>query len=230
MTTKKATKKTVKAVKLKDAGEHDSTEKTILKPVEAPIETVGIPPEAEPTKEATVVHPLQDEASEEKTLQPSKSLGAFCEILQVKRINPEAKLPARSHPKDSGLDIFALESFQIRRGERVSARTGIAVSVPTGCVGKLEEKSGLAEQYGLQVLGGVIDENYTGEVKVMLYNPKSWKRGHAGRQVPNEVIQFNAGDKICQMVIGRISLANAEWVDELGETDRGEGGFGSTGA
>jgi len=97
------------------------------------------------------------------------------------------------------------------------ARTGLAVAIPQGFYGRIAPRSGLASKNGLDVLAGVIDSDYRGEVCCLLYNTS------------DEAIELPAGSKICQLIIEQIITPEPEWASELEETARGAGGFGSTG-
>ena len=137
--------------------------------------------------------------------------------LSFMRLDPKATLPTRGSLHAAGLDIYSIEDVAIEPKQRALVRTGLAVAIPAGCYGRIAPRSGLATQKGLDVLAGVVDPDYRGEVFCLLYN--------AG----DELIQLPAASKICQLIIERIITPNAVWVDEISETDRGSGGFGSTG-
>jgi dUTP pyrophosphatase len=138
-------------------------------------------------------------------------------VLSFKRLDPNAILPARGSSRAAGLDIYAIEALTIQPAERVLARTGLAVAIPKGYYGRLAPRSGLATQKGLDTLAGVIDADYRGEVLCLLYN--------AG----DESIQLPAQSKICQLILEKIITPTAIWADEISDTVRGGGGFGSTG-
>jgi deoxyuridine 5'-triphosphate nucleotidohydrolase len=138
-------------------------------------------------------------------------------LLSFKRLDLKAILPTRGSSLAAGLDIYAIEDLTIEPGERALARSGLAVAIPEGYYGRLAPRSGLATQKGLDTLAGVIDADYRGELRCLLYN--------AG----NETIHLPAQSKICQLIIERIITPLAVWADEISETDRGSGGFGSTG-
>ena len=147
-----------------------------------------------------------------------------------------AKMPTRAHPFDAGLDLYTPErcfvprsTFRLSRNPwaigpdtpevrigSVTIDTGVHVEIPEGYVGFIKSKSGLNVNHGLTA-EGVIDAHYTGSIKVKLYNHNS------------DDYQFNVGDKIAQLVILKCELPDLELVDSLEETDRGDGGFGSTG-
>jgi deoxyuridine 5'-triphosphate nucleotidohydrolase len=138
-------------------------------------------------------------------------------LLSFKRLDQKAILPTRGSSLAAGLDIYAIEDLTIRPGERALARSGLAVAIPEGYYGRLAPRSGLATQKGLDTLAGVIDADYRGELRCLLYNAGS------------ETIHLPAQSKICQLIIERIITPAAAWADEISETDRGDSGFGSTG-
>lgn len=137
--------------------------------------------------------------------------------LSFKRLDSAATLPTRGSSQAAGLDIFSIEEVVIEPNQRSLVRTGLAVAIPEGYYGRVAPRSGLAVQNGLDVLAGVIDSDYRGEVRCLLYN--------AG----DEAIHLPAQTKICQLIIEKIITPGAVWADEISDTDRGGGGFGSTG-
>lgn len=137
--------------------------------------------------------------------------------LQIKKLHPDAKLPSFAHATDAGMDLFTVEDVNLDPGERYSVPTGLSLAVPAGHVGLIWDKSGVAQTRGLKTLGGVIDAGYTGEVFVGMVN------------VGSESQTFIAGDKIAQLLIQKVEHPKIIEVDELDETTRGEGRFGSTG-
>lgn len=141
----------------------------------------------------------------------------IAEPLRFKRLDPRAVLPARGSALAAGLDICAIEDLKIEPGDRALARTGLSVAIPDGYYGRIAPRSGLATKQGLDVLAGVIDADYRGEILCLLYN--------AG----DEIIQLAAASKICQLIIEKIITPTAVWADDIDETERGSGGFGSTG-
>ena len=126
-------------------------------------------------------------------------------------------LPQRGSALAAGLDIFSIEDVDIPPRQRAAARTGLAVAIPAGFYGRIAPRSGLAAKKGLDVLSGVIDSDYRGEVLCLLYNTS------------DETINLPAGSKICQLIIEQIITPDAAWANELDDTARGAGGFGSTG-
>ena len=138
-------------------------------------------------------------------------------ILSFKRLDPRAVLPSRGSASAAGLDIHAIEDVTIPPGQRCLARTGLAVAIPEGYYGRIAPRSGLATKNGLDTLAGVVDADYRGEIGCLLYNAGS------------ETIHLPAQSKICQLIIEKIITPAPTWADEITETDRGSGGFGSTG-
>lgn len=137
--------------------------------------------------------------------------------LLIKKLHPEAKVPAFAHATDAGLDLCSLEEVTLAPGERKSLRTGIAMAIPDGHVGLVWDKSGIAHKGGLKTLGGVIDAGYRGEIFVGLLN------------TGDSAYVFGIGDKVAQILIQAIVQPELVLADELPEADRGEGAFGSTG-
>ena len=131
-------------------------------------------------------------------------------------LDPGAKMPTRAHATDAGLDIYAMDTQVVPAKDSVIFDTGVHMELPDGTVGFLKSKSGLNVNYGI-TSEGVIDVGYTGSIKVKLYN-------HSGRDYT-----VKAGDKISQLVILPILTPYLELVDKLEDTERGDGGFGSTG-
>jgi dUTP pyrophosphatase len=139
------------------------------------------------------------------------------EVLRFKQLDSRAVLPRRGSALAAGLDICSIEDLALGPKQRVTARTGLAVAIPPGFYGRIAPRSGLAAKNGLDVLAGVIDSDYRGEVCCLLYNTS------------DEVIQLAAGSKICQLIVEQIITPEAAWASDLDETARGAGGFGSTG-
>ncbi|WP_295643054.1 dUTP diphosphatase [uncultured Corynebacterium sp.] len=143
--------------------------------------------------------------------------------LNLVRLDKDLPLPTRAHPTDAGIDLFSAEDVQIAPGQRRLVGTGIAIGLPVGTVGLIHPRSGLALRHGLSIVNtpGTIDADYRGEVKVCLINLD-----------PAEPINISRGDRIAQLLIQEVSLCEVNEVNEvaeLGETQRGAGGYGSTG-
>lgn len=139
--------------------------------------------------------------------------------LRIKRLDPEVEPPSCAHPGDAGLDIRSAEDVVILPGERATVSTGFAMALPEGYAAFVQPRSGLAARDGISIVNtpGLIDCHYRGEVKVILIN-------HG-----NEAFRVRRGDRIAQMVIQGVEAVRVEVVEELEDTTRGEGGFGSTG-
>ncbi|MEM5820055.1 MAG: dUTP diphosphatase [Candidatus Aenigmatarchaeota archaeon] len=136
--------------------------------------------------------------------------------LKVKRLNENAKLPERKREGDAGLDLYSIEDIEINPNEIKLVSTGIAIEIPKGYVGIIKDRSGLATK-GLHVLAGVIDENYRGEVKIVLIN------------LGKEKIFLEKYSRVAQLLILPYLKCNVKEVEELSETERGNSGFGSSG-
>lgn len=144
--------------------------------------------------------------------------------LPIKRLAPSAILPTYGSAFAAGMDLHALlpvelpdQGLTIAPGERKLIQTGISVAIPAGWYGRVAPRSGLAYKHGIDVLAGVIDSDYRGEIGVILLNTGS------------EAFVVRHGDRIAQLVIERAPQASLVEVDDLPATDRGAGGFGSTG-
>jgi dUTP pyrophosphatase len=149
--------------------------------------------------------------------QAADGLTAEPDLLRFKRLDPRATLPTRGSAAAAGLDIYSIEDLTIEPKQGALARTGLAVAIPAGYYGRVAPRSGLANKKGLDTLAGVIDADYRGEIGCLLYN--------AG----DETVQLPALSKICQLIIEKIITPAAVWADDLSDTERGSGGFGSTG-
>ena len=140
--------------------------------------------------------------------------------LRFRRLSEAARPPAQAHEGDAGYDLHAAEGLTIAPGERASVGTGIAVAIPQGQAGLVIPRSGLASRHGISVVNtpGLIDSGYRGELRVLLLNTD---RG--------QPFSVEPGDRIAQLVLVRVETDEAVEVEELDETVRGAGGFGSTG-
>ena len=137
--------------------------------------------------------------------------------IKVKRLNAEARLPSYAHLGDVGLDMYSLEDYELKVGERKIFPVGFALEFPEGYVAIVKDKSSLPKNGGLHTMGGVFDAGYRGEYNVQLIN------------LGQEPYQIKKGDKLAQLVIYPIAIAELEEVAELSESNRGVGNFGSTG-
>jgi len=137
--------------------------------------------------------------------------------LRVKRLDDTAILPRRASGGAVGYDLYCHEDVSIPPGHRHLVGTGVAIVLPTGTYGRVAPRSGFAVKHGLQVGAGVIDPDYTGEVKVLLFN-----HGDA-------VFEVKKGERVAQLVLERCETPEVEEVGAVEHTERGAGGFGSTG-
>jgi dUTP pyrophosphatase len=140
--------------------------------------------------------------------------------LRVRRLHPDATLPTRAHAGDAGLDLYALDGATLGPGERASLGTGIAVEIPPGRAGLVLPRSGLAHRHGIALVNapGLIDSGYRGELRVLLLNTDR-----------SESCEILRGDRIAQLVLVAIDAPGVVVVDELELSERGAGGFGSSG-
>jgi len=139
--------------------------------------------------------------------------------VKFRRISPDAALPAYAHPGDAGMDVRSVEDIELPPGGRALVHTGLVMMLPEGYEAQVRPRSGLALKAGVTVLNtpGTIDEGYRGEVGVILAN------------FGDAPFAVKKGDRIAQIVIAPVTRANVEETFETDETDRGTGGFGSTG-
>ena len=138
--------------------------------------------------------------------------------MNIKKLHIHAKVPTRANPNDAGADLYSIESVVIPPLSRGVVKTGIALEIPVSYYGRVAPRSGLAAKHGIDVLAGVIDSSYRGEIGVVLLNTDS-----------SNSFTVNVGDRIAQLIIE--SHYNPVFVEvlDLLETNRGEGGFGSSG-
>lgn len=141
--------------------------------------------------------------------------------LRVQRLRPDAVLPSRSHAGDAGLDLVAADRAELApAGGRATIGTGVAVEIPTGWVGLVCPRSGMASRHGIGVVNGpgVVDAGYRGEIRVVLHNTD-----------PIEPFVVEPGHRIAQLVLTPVMTGAVEEVDDLPAATRGAAGFGSTG-
>ena len=139
--------------------------------------------------------------------------------VRVKRLTPTAKLPTRGSLGAIGLDLYADNSvaYGIQGGDHDTIHTGISIAIPQGWYGRIAPRSGLASKHGIDVLAGVIDSDYRGEILVVLHNTS------------RVTFLVSAGDRIAQLIFERADTLPLVEVDNLDDTARGNSGFGSTG-
>jgi dUTP pyrophosphatase len=137
--------------------------------------------------------------------------------LLVKKLVDNAVTPARGSEGAAGYDLSSVVDIKVPALGRVAVSTGLSIRVPDGTYGRISPRSGLAYKYGIDVLAGVLDFDYTGEVIVILYNTTD-----------RDYIIY-AGDRVAQLILEKIETPDVAIVLELEDTARGAGGFGSTG-
>lgn len=140
--------------------------------------------------------------------------------IKLKRLDKNLPVPRYAHDGDAGCDLCSRIDVELKPGQRVLVPTGIAVSIPRGYAGFVQPRSGLATKHGISIVNtpGLIDSKYRGEIGVILINLDT-----------NETFKVSRGDKIAQLIIQRVENVTFAEVDQLDETTRGDGGFGSTG-
>ena len=159
----------------------------------------------------------EGEVPHTKIIQKFKTVATIlAEKIKFKRLTKDATIPTRGSSQAAGLDLYSMEQKSVLRGGRTLVGTGLAIGLPQGTYGRIAPRSGLASKAGISIDTGVIDRDYTVEIKVLLVNNRS------------KEFQIRKGDRIAQIVIERCSLGEAMEVDSLEETERSSNGFGST--
>jgi dUTP pyrophosphatase len=158
------------------------------------------------------------------------------------KLNPNAQTPTQAKDGDAGYDLYAAEPAVIEPLSRIVVKTGIAVEIPKGCYGRIAPRSGLAVKSGIDVMAGVIDCGYRNELGVVLINlnTRQWLESVLNSLVapkttfsnvfsPLGQFRVNVGDKIAQLIIEKCHSVEWNLVESLSDSERGLGGFGSTG-
>jgi dUTP pyrophosphatase len=142
--------------------------------------------------------------------------------LRARKLHPDAQLPRFAHgpDEDAGMDLFAVEEAVLAPGGRASVGCGIALEIPPGYEGQVRPRSGLAAKHGVTLINapGTIDPGYRGEVRVLMIN------------LSREAYLVKPGERVAQLVIGAYAAPEWQWSETLDDSERSEGGFGSTGA
>ncbi|KAM9275528.1 deoxyuridine 5'-triphosphate nucleotidohydrolase, mitochondrial [Morus bassanus] len=163
--------------------------------------------------------------SSEAVLQPSPSKRQKGSVsgdpnnarLRFTKLSENASTPSRGSPRAAGYDLYSAYDCVIPPMEKAVVKTDIQIALPSGCYGRVAPRSGLAAKHFIDVGAGVIDEDYRGNVGVVLFN------------FGKENFEVKKGDRIAQLICERIFYPELEEVQALDDTERGEGGFGSTG-
>lgn len=162
-------------------------------------------------------------------------------MIEFKRVNPDAQIPTKAHPSDAAYDLCAMEDATLRPGEWKMVGSGIACAIPEGFCGMVYPRSGMGcKGLVLKNTVGIIDSHYRGEIKLTLHNNNPthlWCKGHTEHgatitwleENEDAIIHVHKGDRVAQMRIEIVPDTTIVEVDELDSTDRGEGGFGSSG-
>jgi len=137
--------------------------------------------------------------------------------MQVKRTNPAAAMPVRGSVAAAGFDLAAAEANIVKAGGKAIIKTGLSIAIPQGTYARVAPRSGLAAKKMIQVGAGVIDYDYRGEVGVVLFNHGT------------DDFEVQVGDRVAQLILEKVAMSRAVEVESLDETERGAGGFGSTG-
>lgn len=137
--------------------------------------------------------------------------------IKVKKLHPAAQLPLRGSTWAAGADLHCVEAFTLQPGERKAVPTGLAVEIPPGFYGRVAPRSGWAAKYGIDTLAGIIDSDFRGELLVLLIN------------LGDQSFTAKSGERIAQLIIERAARCAYRWAEALVDTERGAGGFGSTG-
>ncbi|MBT6774226.1 dUTP diphosphatase [Candidatus Woesearchaeota archaeon] len=138
-------------------------------------------------------------------------------MIKIKKLSEDATLPRYAQPGDAGMDFYSNEEITILPNERKLVSTGISMAIPKGYVGLIWDKSGIATKHGIKTMAGVIDSSYRGEVKILIHN------------LSNQTHKIEKNTKVAQMLIQPVEQKEISEVIELDQTERGTGGFGSTG-
>lgn len=136
--------------------------------------------------------------------------------INIKKLSEDAVIPQQAHSTDAGYDLYSIESLTLNVGERRPIKTGIAIAIPEGYYGRVAPRSGLAVKRGIDIMAGVVDSGYRGEIMAVLINLG---------QLP---VEINKGDKIAQIIIEDYYTADFNLVDDLDVTERNTGGFGDS--
>jgi len=137
--------------------------------------------------------------------------------VELKLLSEAAKTPTKGTNQAAGYDLYAAQNAEIDPLKRALIKTNISIAIPKGYYGRIAPRSGLAYKNGIDVMAGVIDSDYRGDVGVILYNTGV------------DVFNVKQGDRIAQLIIEKCHVADWDLVEDLSDTDRGEGGYGHTG-
>ena len=140
-------------------------------------------------------------------------------MINIKKLDEKAIIPTRSHINDAGADLYSIEDIIIPPSSRATIKTGISIEIPTGFYGRVAPRSGLAAKYGIDILAGVVDSTYRGEILVIMLNTDT-----------SNSFKVSCGDRIAQLIVQHHQNYYFIESEELSSTNRGSGGFGSSGS
>ena len=140
-------------------------------------------------------------------------------MINIKKLDEKAIIPTRSHINDAGADLYSIEDIVIPPSSRATIKTGISIEIPTGFYGRVAPRSGLAAKYGIDILAGVVDSTYRGEILVIMLNTDT-----------SNSFKVSCGDRIAQLIVQHHQNYYFIESEELSSTNRGSGGFGSSGS
>uniref|UniRef100_A0AAY4CIQ4 Deoxyuridine 5'-triphosphate nucleotidohydrolase n=1 Tax=Denticeps clupeoides TaxID=299321 RepID=A0AAY4CIQ4_9TELE len=138
-------------------------------------------------------------------------------VLKFAKLSENATVPTRGSAKAAGYDLYSAYDYSVASLDKVIVKTDIQIAIPAGCYGRVAPRSGLAAKYFIDVGAGVVDEDYRGNVGVVLFN------------FSKETFEVKKGDRVAQLICERICYPDLLQLETLDETTRGDGGFGSTG-
>ncbi|XP_072021272.1 deoxyuridine 5'-triphosphate nucleotidohydrolase-like [Amphiura filiformis] len=183
----------------------------------------GIEPQTGQSSSSEEVHDQDSPMSDAKTSSPDRKrartdddMGSK-QVLKFSKLSEHAFTPARGSKLAAGFDLFSAYDYTIPAGGKILAKTDISIALPDGCYGRVAPRSGLAHKHFIDVGAGVIDQDYRGNVGVVMFN------------FNKENFTVAKGDRIAQLICERIFLPELEEIQTLDNTERGAGGFGSTG-
>ena len=145
------------------------------------------------------------------------------DILQIKKLTESATIPTKGSSHSAGYDLYTTESYTLKPLERKLFKTGISIAIPQGMYGRIAPRSGLAFKNGIDVMAGVIDEDYRGEIGIVIINLGQ-------EEITLPLIKDGKNVPIAQIIFEFYNNLSLQIVNELTETNRGQGGFGSSDA
>lgn len=148
--------------------------------------------------------------------------------IEIKKLDEKAIVPTKAYEYDAGWDLYALEDCVVKAEDRALVKTGISLAIPEGWAGLIWPRSGLSVKNGIDVLAGVIDSSYRGEVMVCLHNTSSRYSDIFDEHSSND-LYIKSGDRIAQILFQQVPDCRMIEVESLTETERNRGGFGSSG-